>query len=239
MTLSSGRLHRLIRLQRFTEEEEEEEKEEEEKKKEESKGGQRRWNGNPRTLLCVSGDAYVQHWNERSCTKQKQVADISSNLKGVPVRGGSESPPSCHGSPPFIAPPALYLPLSDNYYCCKKNDSEVDMGSVVGADPLSHFPCNTCNALAMDGTAINPVSLDQLETGSHHNHCPTCSPYLRRSGLTDNMRNGGERLGFHTYYENPSVSLPLSANPQSSSPLNYCSHTDAFPPPPRPYSTQV
>ncbi|GAA6213332.1 protein FAM163A-like [Lates japonicus] len=119
------------------------------------------------------------------------------------------------------------------YYCCKKNDSEVDMGSVVGADPLSHFPCNACNALAMDGAAITPVSLDQLDTGSHHSHCPTCSPYPLRSGLTDDMRNGGERLGFHTYYENPSVC------PQGSSPLSYYSPTDMFPPPPRPYSTQV
>ncbi|KAG7225896.1 hypothetical protein INR49_014324 [Caranx melampygus] len=125
------------------------------------------------------------------------------------------------------------------YYCCKKNDSEVDMGSVVGADPLSHFPCNACNALAMDGAPITPVSLDQLDTGSHLNHCPSCSPYPLRSGLTDDMRNGGERLGFHTYYENPSVSLPLSANPQASTPLSFYGPSDLFPPPPRPYSTQV
>lgn len=116
------------------------------------------------------------------------------------------------------------------------------MGPAVGADPLSHFPCNACNALAMDGMAINPVSLDQLDSGSHHNHCPTCSPYSHRSGFTDNMRNGGERLGFHTYYENPSASLPLPSNPQGSSPLSYFGPSDAFPPPPpppRPYSTQV
>ena len=137
------------------------------------------------------------------------------------------------------APPSHLLSLPPQYYCCKKNDSEVDVGSVAGADPLSHFPCNACNALAMDGTAISPVSLDQLETGSHHNHCPTCSPYSVRSGHTDNMRNGGERLGFHTYYENPSVSLPLSANPQGSSPLSFYGPSDMFPPPPRPYSTVV
>ncbi|XP_026196012.1 protein FAM163A-like [Anabas testudineus] len=125
------------------------------------------------------------------------------------------------------------------YYCCKKNDSEADVGSVAGADPLSHFPCNACNALAMDGTTIVPVSLDQLDTGSYHNHCPTCSPYPRRSGLTDDMRNGGERLGFHTYYENRSVSLPLSANALGSSPLSYYSSKDMFPPPHRSYSTQV
>ncbi|KAI4804759.1 hypothetical protein KUCAC02_026375 [Chaenocephalus aceratus] len=128
------------------------------------------------------------------------------------------------------------------YYCCKKNGSEVDVGSVVGADPLSHFPCNACNALAMDGAAITPVSLDQLETGTHHNHCPTCSPYTLRSGLSNSLRNGGERLGFHTYYENPSVSLPLTAHPQGSSPVSYYSPTDEFPPPPPPprsYSTDV
>uniref|UniRef100_A0A3Q3KBN3 Uncharacterized protein n=1 Tax=Monopterus albus TaxID=43700 RepID=A0A3Q3KBN3_MONAL len=125
------------------------------------------------------------------------------------------------------------------YYCCRKNDSEVDMGSGRGADPLSHFPCNTCNALAMDGRAITPISLDQLDTGSHHNRCPTCSPYPHRSGHADDMCNGGERLGFHTYYKNQSVSLPLSANPQGSSALSYYSPTDMFPPLLRSYSTQV
>ncbi|XP_008397512.1 protein FAM163A-like [Poecilia reticulata] len=123
------------------------------------------------------------------------------------------------------------------YYCCKKNESEADVGSVAGADPLSHFPCNACNALAMDGTDITPVSLDQLDSGSHHSPCPSCSPYPVRSGLTDDMRNGGERLGF--YYENPSASLPLPVNPPTSSPLSYYNPSDAFPPPPRPYSTDV
>uniref|UniRef100_UPI0037E76057 protein FAM163A-like n=1 Tax=Semicossyphus pulcher TaxID=241346 RepID=UPI0037E76057 len=123
------------------------------------------------------------------------------------------------------------------YYCCKKNGSEADVGPAEGPDPLSHFPCNACNILAMDGAAITPVSLDQLDTGSHHNHCPTCSPYSVRSGISNDMRNGGERLGF--YYENPSVSLPLSVNPQGSPHLSYFGHKDMFPPPPRPYSTQV
>ncbi|MEQ2196712.1 hypothetical protein XENOCAPTIV_010055 [Xenoophorus captivus] len=123
--------------------------------------------------------------------------------------------------------------------CYCRLQSEADVGSVAGADPLSHFPCNACNALAMDGTDITPVSLDQLDSGSHHNPCPTCSPYPIRSGLADDMRNGGERLGFHTYYENPSVSLPLPVNPQSSSPVSYYNPTDVFPPPPRPYSTDV
>ncbi|KAL6105477.1 fam163a [Pungitius sinensis] len=126
------------------------------------------------------------------------------------------------------------------YYCCKKNDSEEDVGSVVGADPLSHFPCDACDALAMDGAAIAPIALDQLDSGSHHSRCPTCSPPALRPGLSGALRNGDERLGFHTYYENPCVSLPLSANPRGSSPLSFFSGTDAFPPPPpRPYSTQV
>ncbi|XP_037550797.1 protein FAM163A-like [Nematolebias whitei] len=125
------------------------------------------------------------------------------------------------------------------YYCCKKNDSEVDKASEAGADPLSHFPCNACNALTMDGTPITPVSLDQLDTGSHNKPCPTCSPYPLRSGLAEDMGNGGERLGFHTYYENPSVTLPQSANPPTSSPLSYYNPMDVFPPPPRPYSTDV
>ncbi|XP_068195604.1 protein FAM163A-like [Antennarius striatus] len=121
------------------------------------------------------------------------------------------------------------------YYCCKKSESEVDVGSAAaGPDPLSHFPCNACNALAMGGTAISPVSLDQLDTGSRPDRCPTCSPFSVRSGLSDGVLNGGERLGFHTYYENPSVPLPLSATPQG-----YYSAPDVFPPPPRPYSTQV
>lgn len=124
------------------------------------------------------------------------------------------------------------------YYCCKKNGSEVDAGPGLAADPLAHFPCNACNALAMDGTAIGPVSLDQLDLGPAHDHCPGCSPYSHRSA---DVRNGGERLGFHTYYENPSISLPLAANLQGSAPLSYYGPSDLFPPPPPPhsYSTDV
>lgn len=107
------------------------------------------------------------------------------------------------------------------------------MGPAVAADPLSHFPCNACNALAMDGTAISPVSLDQLDMAPAHSRCPSCSPYSRRSAAAD-VRNGGERLGFHTYYENLSVS-------QGSAPLSYYGPSDMFPPPPPPhsYSTDV
>ncbi|CAG5866626.1 unnamed protein product [Menidia menidia] len=202
------------------------------------------------------------------CSTAKDAVLQMVTSTGVSVRRDFESdtPQACHGFPSSHSLPSLGFPLSSNglmgscwsnvsrnychiwrysrwgdtaYYCCKKNDSEVDVGSVAGADPLSHFPCNTCNALAMDGAAISPVSLDQLETGSHHNHCPTCSPRPLRPGPADNMRNGGERLGFHTYYDNPPVALPLSVNPPSSSPVSYYNPTDIFPPPPRPYSTDV
>nr|XP_057946085.1 protein FAM163A-like [Doryrhamphus excisus]XP_057946086.1 protein FAM163A-like [Doryrhamphus excisus] len=126
------------------------------------------------------------------------------------------------------------------YYCCKKNDSEADASSAPQPDPLSHFPCNTCNALANDGAAITPVSLDQLDavasTSHHSNACRACSPYTRRAALpSPEMLNGGERLGFHTYYENPAVSLPQGSTPT----LSYYSGANVFPPPPRPYSTQV
>ncbi|XP_028293010.1 protein FAM163A-like [Gouania willdenowi] len=116
------------------------------------------------------------------------------------------------------------------YYCCKRTESEV--GSVGGADPLSHSPCNACDALAMDGTAISPASLDQLDSGSQNNSCPSCSPFLVRSGLSDELSNGGERLGFHTYYENPSFSL-------SSASLSYHKPSEGFAPPQRAYSTDV
>ncbi|XP_061896394.1 protein FAM163A-like [Entelurus aequoreus] len=126
------------------------------------------------------------------------------------------------------------------YYCCKKNDSEADAGSPPQADPLAHFPCNTCNALANDGAAITPVSLDQLDcaaaSASHRgNACRACSPYTRRAALAaPEMLNGGERLGFHTYYENPAASLPQCSTPS----LSYYGPADLFPPP-RSYSTQV
>ncbi|XP_061700315.1 rab GTPase-activating protein 1-like isoform X2 [Syngnathoides biaculeatus] len=115
------------------------------------------------------------------------------------------------------------------YYCCKKNVSEAARGPGPAPapasatlpdalpDPLSHFPCDTCNALANDGAAIPPVSLDQLDAAAPP--CRACSPYAGRAA--PQMLNGGERLGFHTYYEKPL-------------PLGYVCPA----PPLRPYSTQ-
>ncbi|XP_068457123.1 protein FAM163A-like [Clinocottus analis] len=126
------------------------------------------------------------------------------------------------------------------YYCCKKSGSEVEVGSAVDPDPLAHFPCDACNALAMDGAAVAPAAPDRPNSDSgarHDRRCAGCSPYAlgHAPPEEEELRNGGERLGFHTYYENPCVTLPLPANPQ----LSYYDDTDMFPPPPRPYSTDV
>ncbi|XP_057716251.1 protein FAM163A-like [Corythoichthys intestinalis] len=108
------------------------------------------------------------------------------------------------------------------YYCCKKNERDASSAPALSpappletlSDPLSHFPCDTCDALANDSAAVAPVS---LAAGTP---CRACSPYTRRAA--PQMLNGGERLGFHTYYE---TSLPLG---------------NVFPAtPPRPYSTEV
>ncbi|CAL1575788.1 unnamed protein product [Knipowitschia caucasica] len=134
------------------------------------------------------------------------------------------------------------------YYCCKKAEAEVGLSS-LGADPLSHFPCDACAALEMDGTDITPVCLDQLclpNTAASIASsvsalspcpscpsCPTCSPGLH---------NGGERLGFHTYYyEPPSHCSTLPHTPSALS-LSFYGSSDMFPPPPPPiqsYSTDV
>lgn len=116
--------------------------------------------------------------------------------------------------------PTLLCPLQ--YYCCKKNEAETDADPAPPpppppSAPLSHFPCDTCDALANDGAAIAPVSLGQLDAAPP---CRACSPYTRRAA--PQVLNGGERLGFHTYYETP---LPL---------VYMCPAS-----PPRPYSTQV
>ncbi|XP_055017614.1 protein FAM163A-like [Boleophthalmus pectinirostris] len=132
------------------------------------------------------------------------------------------------------------------YYCCKKPEAEVGLGS-LGADPLSHFPCDACAALEMDGTDITPVSLDQLCTpsplsplspASPLSLCPSCSPGLAHH---HELLNGGERLGFHTYYEPPSHGSTLPHTPSPLS-LSFYGSSEMFPPPPPPlqsYSTDV
>ncbi|KAK7904773.1 hypothetical protein WMY93_017380 [Mugilogobius chulae] len=132
------------------------------------------------------------------------------------------------------------------YYCCKKPEPEVGLGS-LGADPLSHFPCDACTALEMDGTDITPVSLDQLCTPTASStspllglcpSCPSCSPGLAHH---HDLHNGGERLGFHTYYEPPSHSSTLPHTPSPLS-LSFYGSSEMFPPPPPPlqsYSTDV
>lgn len=139
------------------------------------------------------------------------------------------------------------------YYCCKKPEPEVGLSS-LGADPLSHFPCNACTALEMDGTDITPVSLDQLGTSALPSplrlcpsSCPSCSPPPGLSHLPnhceDELHNGGERLGFHTYYEPaPPPSRCPSTLPHTPSALSlsFYGSSEMFPPPPpQSYSTDV
>ncbi|XP_028857777.1 protein FAM163A [Denticeps clupeoides] len=93
------------------------------------------------------------------------------------------------------------------YYCCKKNESEGDTGSVT----QTQVACNACSASVVDGAAINPLSLSP-EPLQPRSYCPTCSPYGSPFYIrtTDKMRNGGERITYMpTHYENLSLSLPL------------------------------
>ncbi|TRY81961.1 hypothetical protein DNTS_030974 [Danionella cerebrum] len=84
------------------------------------------------------------------------------------------------------------------YYCCKKNGSDVEAGSV--GDPQPQFACNACSAPGVDGAAVTPLSLP-YEPTPPHSYCPTCSPHYPHG--TDEMRNGGERLSYMpTHYEN-------------------------------------
>lgn len=133
------------------------------------------------------------------------------------------------------------------YYCCKKPEPEV--GLSLGADPLSHFPCNACTALEMDGTDITPVSLDQLGTSALSSplrlcpSCPSCSPPgLSHRRHQEELHNGGERLGFHTYYEAPSRCPSTLPHTPSALSLSFYGSSEMFPPPPPPpqsYSTDV
>ncbi|XP_002660900.1 protein FAM163A [Danio rerio] len=84
------------------------------------------------------------------------------------------------------------------YYCCKRNESEGEAGSV--GDPQPQFACNAYSAPGVDGAAVTPLSLP-YDPAQPHSYCPTCSPYYLRS--SDEMRNGGERLSYMpTHYEN-------------------------------------
>ncbi|XP_077476382.1 protein FAM163A-like [Stigmatopora argus] len=99
------------------------------------------------------------------------------------------------------------------YYCCKRKERAPAQAPPPEPlpDPLSHFPCDTCDALANDGAA--PLAVGP-PLGAR-------SPYGRRAA--PQTLNGGERLGFHTYYESPPgpVGHVLAGSP------------------PRPYSTEV
>ncbi|CDQ99405.1 unnamed protein product [Oncorhynchus mykiss] len=141
------------------------------------------------------------------------------------------------------------------YYCCKKHESEVDLASVAGGGEVqAHFACKSCSASGMDSLAVTPLCLEPLEVGPPPSYCPTCSPFWLRPELSDELHNGTERLGFHTYhYDNPGLcqSLPPSDTPQApffltqpgQSPLSYYSPVDIHPNTPcsnrRPYSTPV
>ncbi|XP_026144997.1 protein FAM163A-like [Carassius auratus] len=106
------------------------------------------------------------------------------------------------------------------YYCCKRNESEGEAGSV--GDPQPQFACNTCSAPGVDGPAVTPLSLPYDPTPAHsycptrtthstHSYCPTCSPYYLRG--TDEMRNGGETpvLHAHHYENHGATALGLAA----------------------------
>ncbi|KAL2097903.1 hypothetical protein ACEWY4_007110 [Coilia grayii] len=98
------------------------------------------------------------------------------------------------------------------YYCCKKNESEADAGSIGDSQP--QFACNACSAPGVDGSAVTPLTLPYEPPPPlpqpPHKFCPTCSPYYMRS--MDDLRNGGERLSFMpAHYENPAASFSMSS----------------------------
>ncbi|KAG5285588.1 hypothetical protein AALO_G00005090 [Alosa alosa] len=121
------------------------------------------------------------------------------------------------------------------YYCCKRNDSEVDAGST--GDPQPQFACNACSAPGVDGSAVTPLALPyepavaaaaqlpQHQLPPAHKFCPTCSPYYMRS--MDDLRNGGERMAFMpAHYENPAASFSMSS--LHSAPLSSRSTPDFY-----------
>ncbi|XP_024276792.1 protein FAM163A-like [Oncorhynchus tshawytscha] len=97
------------------------------------------------------------------------------------------------------------------YYCCKKNGSEGDTGSIT----QPHFACNACSAPGVDGAAVTPLFPEPIAphaSGRPRNYCPTCSPYESPFYIrtTDGMRNGGERITYMpTHYENPALGFDL------------------------------
>ncbi|XP_071398822.1 protein FAM163A-like [Centroberyx affinis] len=114
------------------------------------------------------------------------------------------------------------------YYCCKKN------GSDSGSLSQQHFACNACSVsgpglglglgLGLDGSALTPLSLsppagDPADPpAGRRRYCPTCSPYDSPFYVrgAEEMRNGGERVGFMpTHYDNQALAPPLPTAPGS------------------------
>ncbi|XP_036410867.1 protein FAM163A-like [Megalops cyprinoides] len=102
------------------------------------------------------------------------------------------------------------------YYCCKRNDSEGDVGSC--GDPQPQFACNACSAPGVDGAAVTPLALPP-DPAPPHSYCPTCSPYASPFYIqaADEVRNGGERVAYvPAHYENRALSLAMSSMQSAS-----------------------
>ncbi|KAL7889141.1 hypothetical protein AOLI_G00013990 [Acnodon oligacanthus] len=116
------------------------------------------------------------------------------------------------------------------YYCCKRNGSEVGSGSA--GDPQPQFACNACSAPGVDGAAVTPLALPfdstlPFDPTAAHGYCPTCTPHHLRDGV----RNGGERLlGFMPgHYENThATALGMAALLSRRSPPDFITNTHAI-----------
>ncbi|XP_017543269.1 protein FAM163A [Pygocentrus nattereri] len=116
------------------------------------------------------------------------------------------------------------------YYCCKRNGSEVDSG--LAGDPQPQFACNACSAPGVDGAAVTPLVLPfdptlPFDPAAAHGYCPTCTPHH----LRDSVRNGGERLlGFMPgHYENThATALGMAALLSRRSPPDFITNTHAI-----------